>query len=85
MLRCTQCGSEDEFLVDEVLHHTILVQVGPLAYDYLVKETVDIHSSDWDWVECQACQQKMQAHEAQDAYADHDTPIPFTLVDPSVS
>lgn len=89
MLRCTKCGSENEFEVDEVLHHLIIVQVGPLPDDYLVKEEGDIKSIDWQYVKCLACGQEMDEWEARDNYeyeeTDHApdaTPQPGPLAQP---
>lgn len=86
MLRCTQCGSEDEFEVDEVIHRLIVIRDSE-EYSYEEMETLEIYNVDWSDVRCCACAHRMQAYEAQDAYGAQraDTPIPYTLVDASTT
>jgi hypothetical protein len=89
MLRCTKCGSEDEFLVDELCRRTIRIRsASDWDYTYLEEEEfIEIHA--WADATCCTCQATMDSEEAKSAYDDaHDEdvhPIPYTLVDASES
>jgi rubredoxin len=68
MLRCPMCGSEDQFEVEEILHHLIIVEVSHEPYDYHVKEEGPIKNIDWLRVTCLACQHEMDEQDARERY-----------------
>lgn len=88
MLRCTQCGSADEFTVEERCRHTIRIRCSP-AWEYtFVEEEEFLDIMAWGTVTCCTCQAVMDSEDAKAAYGgahDETRPIPYTLVDASVS
>ena len=87
MLRCTQCGSEDEFEVDEMCRHIIRIQSGAdWEYTFIDEEEfIEVHSwGDVTCLHCETIQDSEDAKAAYDAAHGEDTPIPYTL-DASVS
>lgn len=67
MLRCPQCGSEDEFEVDELAHQIIRVR-SMHDYEYAYVDTVETYDVTWGMVRCLACQHQTDEQEAKDAY-----------------
>lgn len=89
MLRCVHCGSEDEFLVDEMCTHTIRIRCGNDWEYTFVEEEEFLDIKAWGSVICQACDSDMDSEDAKacydQAHGEDSDPIPYTLVDASVS
>jgi hypothetical protein len=89
MLRCIQCGSEDEFLVDELCRHTIRIRcAGDWEYTF-VEEEEFIEVEAWADATCCTCQAVMDSEDAKaeydEAHGEDVHPIPYRLVDASES
>lgn len=98
MLRCIQCGSEGEFLVDELAWHSIRVRSGNTntcdgATDWSDYTYVDDEEfqevKEWGDVTCCACKHVMGEEKAKQAcewaHPAITVPIPYTLVDASIT
>lgn len=92
MLRCPKCTNEDEFIVQEHLWQRTRIQCDPDGASYTFIEEVEfLQLDEWGTIECVACSHLSDEHELRLTYEeahpgeDDDTPIPYTLVDASVS
>lgn len=89
MLRCIACGAEGKFEVEELARRTIVVQ-SLSDWDYHFEEEVElIDIMAWGEATCLTCQHTQDSEEAKAAYdeahGEDVLPIPYTLVDASIS
>lgn len=90
MLRCPKCENEDEFIVEEHLWQRSRIQCDPDGESYTFLDVEEfLQLDEWGEIECTTCGHRSEEETLRDAYLrvhpDEDEPLPYTLVDASIS
>lgn len=92
MLQCPQCQNQDEFIVTEQIVQRTRIACDPDGFSYTFVEEVEfLEVCEWEEITCVACgyasdeDAMRQCYDAAHGMDADGLPIPFTLVDASIT